>query len=75
MPTVRKLLLPLLLAMLVAACASQPRTPPAASHIRATEAPGEHDRLLASSSHAPHVVAAAVAAATPPEVRALVAGG
>ena len=41
MPTVRKLLLSLLLAMLVAACASQPRTPPAASHIRATEAPGD----------------------------------
>ena len=41
MPTVRNLLLPLLLAMLVAACASQPRTPPAASHIRATEAPGD----------------------------------
>jgi prephenate dehydrogenase len=37
--------------------------------------PRAHDRLLASSSHAPHVVAAAVAAATPPEVRALVAGG
>ena len=37
MPTVRNLLLPLLLAMLVAACASQPRTPPSASHIRADD--------------------------------------
>jgi prephenate dehydrogenase len=37
--------------------------------------PREHDRLLAASSHAPHLVAAAIAAATPPEARALVAGG
>ena len=29
-------------------------------------APREHDRLLAATSHAPHVVAAAIAAATPP---------
>lgn len=39
MPTVRNRLLPLLLALLVAACASQPRTPPSASHIRADDAP------------------------------------
>ena len=38
MPTVRNLLLPLLLALLAAACASQPRTPPSASHIQAPEA-------------------------------------
>lgn len=38
-------------------------------------APREHDRLLASSSHAPHLVAAALVAATPPPARALVAGG
>ena len=37
--------------------------------------PREHDRLLAASSHAPHLVAAAIAAATPPEARQFVAGG
>ena len=37
MPKVRHRLLPALLAMLVAACASQPRTPPSASHIRADD--------------------------------------
>lgn len=37
--------------------------------------PREHDRLLAMTSHAPHVVAAAVAAATPAEARRLTAGG
>lgn len=41
MPTVRNLLLPLLLALLAAACASQPLTPPSASHIQATEAPAD----------------------------------
>jgi len=37
--------------------------------------PREHDRLLAITSHAPHVVAAAVAAATPADARPLTAGG
>jgi prephenate dehydrogenase len=37
--------------------------------------PREHDRILAATSHAPHVVAAAVAAATPPASRAFTAGG
>jgi prephenate dehydrogenase len=37
--------------------------------------PREHDRLLAMTSHAPHVVAAAVAAATPAEARRFTAGG
>jgi prephenate dehydrogenase len=37
--------------------------------------PREHDRILAGTSHAPHVVAAAVAAATPPASRAFTAGG
>jgi len=37
--------------------------------------PREHDRLLAASSHAPHVLAAALAAATPPAARRLTAGG
>jgi prephenate dehydrogenase len=37
--------------------------------------PREHDRLLAMTSHAPHVVAAAIAAATPAEARRLTAGG
>lgn len=37
--------------------------------------PRAHDRLLAASSHAPHLVAAAIAAATPAEARRLVAGG
>lgn len=35
----------------------------------------EHDRILAATSHAPHVIAAAVAAATPPEARRFTAGG
>ncbi len=38
-------------------------------------APAEHDRLLAAASHAPHVVAAALAAATPTPARQLTAGG
>jgi len=37
--------------------------------------PREHDRMLATTSHAPHLVAAAVAAATPPASRAFTAGG
>jgi prephenate dehydrogenase len=37
--------------------------------------PAEHDRLLAASSHLPHLVAAALAAATPAEALAVVAGG
>ena len=37
--------------------------------------PRDHDRLLAATSHAPHVIAAAVAAATPPEARQFTAGG
>jgi prephenate dehydrogenase len=37
--------------------------------------PAEHDRLLAASSHLPHLVAAALAAATPAEALALVARG
>jgi prephenate dehydrogenase len=37
--------------------------------------PREHDRLLAMTSHAPHVIAAAIAAATPAEARRLTAGG
>jgi len=37
--------------------------------------PREHDRILAMTSHAPHVVAAAVAAATPAEARPFTAGG
>ena len=37
--------------------------------------PREHDRLLAATSHAPHVVAAAIAAATPADARRFVAGG
>lgn len=40
-----------------------------------TMPPREHDRLLAATSHAPHVLAAALAAATPPEARPLTAGG
>ncbi|MFM8494876.1 MAG: prephenate dehydrogenase [Planctomycetia bacterium] len=40
-----------------------------------TMPPKEHDRLLAATSHAPHVLAAALAAATPPEARPLTAGG
>jgi prephenate dehydrogenase len=37
--------------------------------------PREHDRILAMTSHAPHVIAAAIAAATPPEARRFTAGG
>jgi prephenate dehydrogenase len=37
--------------------------------------PREHDRILASTSHAPHLVAAALAAATPPAARTFTAGG
>ena len=37
--------------------------------------PREHDRILAATSHAPHVVAAAIAAATPAEARQFTAGG
>ncbi|NBW97560.1 MAG: prephenate dehydrogenase [Planctomycetia bacterium] len=37
--------------------------------------PKEHDRLLAATSHAPHVIAAALAATTPHEARNLTAGG
>jgi prephenate dehydrogenase len=37
--------------------------------------PREHDRLLAATSHAPHLVAAAVAAATPAAARRFTAGG
>jgi len=37
--------------------------------------PRDHDRWLAATSHAPHVIAAAVAAATPPEARQFTAGG
>jgi prephenate dehydrogenase len=37
--------------------------------------PDDHDRLVAYSSHLPHLAAAALAAATPKEARPLVAGG
>ena len=37
--------------------------------------PSEHDQLLASASHAPHIVAAALAAATPREAHRFTAGG
>jgi prephenate dehydrogenase len=37
--------------------------------------PREHDRILAMTSHAPHVIAAAIAAATPAEARQFTAGG
>ena len=37
--------------------------------------PAEHDNLLAASSHAPHVIAAALAAATPKPSQRLTAGG
>jgi len=40
-----------------------------------TMPPREHDRLLAMTSHAPHVLAAAIAAATPAEARQFTAGG
>jgi len=35
----------------------------------------DHDRLLAATSHAPHVIAAAIAAATPAAARHFTAGG
>ncbi|MFM7245579.1 MAG: prephenate dehydrogenase [Planctomycetaceae bacterium] len=37
--------------------------------------PREHDRILAATSHAPHVIAAALAAATPEATLAFTAGG
>ena len=37
--------------------------------------PREHDRILAATSHAPHLLAAAIAAATPEDARAVTAGG
>ena len=37
--------------------------------------PSEHDQLLASASHAPHIVAAALATATPREAHRFTAGG
>ena len=37
--------------------------------------PKEHDRILAFTSHAPHLIAAAVAAATPPALGRFTAGG
>jgi prephenate dehydrogenase len=37
--------------------------------------PREHDKILAATSHAPHVVAAAIAAATPAATRRFTAGG
>ena len=37
--------------------------------------PKEHDRILAFTSHAPHLIAAAVAAATPPALARFTAGG
>jgi prephenate dehydrogenase len=40
-----------------------------------TMTPAEHDRALASTSHLPHLVAAALAAATPPEFLPLAASG
>jgi len=40
-----------------------------------TMPPRDHDRILAMTSHAPHVVAAAIAAATPAESRQFTAGG
>lgn len=40
-----------------------------------TLAPDEHDRLLAASSHLPHLAAAALAATTPENCLPLVAGG
>lgn len=36
---------------------------------------GEHDQALAATSHLPHLAAAALAAATPPELLPLTAGG
>jgi prephenate dehydrogenase len=40
-----------------------------------TMPPRDHDRILAMTSHAPHVMAAAIAAATPAEARGFTAGG
>jgi prephenate dehydrogenase len=40
-----------------------------------TMSPRAHDRILAATSHAPHVIAAAVAAATPAAARRFTAGG
>jgi prephenate dehydrogenase len=40
-----------------------------------TMPPRDHDRVLAMTSHAPHVMAAAIAAATPAEARHFTAGG
>jgi prephenate dehydrogenase len=40
-----------------------------------TMPPAEHDRLLAATSHAPHVLAAALATATPAAARQFTAGG
>jgi prephenate dehydrogenase len=40
-----------------------------------TMSPAEHDKALAMTSHLPHLVAAALASATPPELLALTAGG
>jgi prephenate dehydrogenase len=37
--------------------------------------PREHDKLLAATSHAPHLMAAAIALATPAEARLFTAGG
>ncbi len=37
--------------------------------------PREHDRIVAATSHAPHVMAAAIAAATPPASLPFTAGG
>ena len=37
--------------------------------------PKEHDRILAFTSHAPHLIAAAVSAATPPALARFTAGG
>ena len=37
--------------------------------------PREHDRIVAATSHAPHVMAAALAAATPPAALPFTAGG
>jgi prephenate dehydrogenase len=37
--------------------------------------PKKHDAAVAATSHAPHAIASALAAATPPEVLELVAGG
>lgn len=37
--------------------------------------PRDHDQTLASTSHAPHLLAAAIAAATPAEARQFTAGG